>query len=322
MIQYSEQEIELSQKEIKEIGNIINSGKICNGEYTKALEDHFIDKFKVNFAIACASCTSGLIIALRALGIKNKAILLPAFTWESTRYALECNNNYPVWADINLDSWDIDSNSVIDNMWEAQISVDIFGNESYLNIKNENDFEIPTVYDAAHGYGLENLGHRGDIEVVSLGYNKPVTAMQGGVILFNDEILYQPIKDLVQMAAKITEVSAFVGLKSIENYEKRLNLKLEIIEMYRQKIATKYTEQYIDTNTNYSAYSIRFSSNKKRNDVFNLLKENGIETKIYYKPLIKGFQNTEKIYRTIISLPVHSKMISEVSRIANLINEA
>lgn len=334
-IQFSKPGIKLSSEDMKNIQRSINSGWFCNGEYVQELEKHFRDKFNVKYAVSCASCTSGLIIAIKALNIKNGVILLPAFTWPSTEYAVSCNNNIPLWCDVDMESWDANPN-LCDNgdlacqhdksyaftkWWDCQISVDIFGNESYMRTLRHGH-PVPTIYDAAHGYGLENLGNRGDIEVVSLSFTKPITSMQGGMILFNNEKMYEEIRELVNLSAKLTEVNAYVALKSIEQLSNIEDIRNNIRDIYRNHIECKYTEQLVRRNSVHSTFSILLESNKKRNSVAKAFKENNIEVKIYYDPLYRGLQNTEDIYSRIISLPVYEEMMSEIPRICKLINEA
>jgi len=326
-IQFSKPEIKLTLNDMKELGRIINSGWFCKGEYIHELEEHFKSKFGVQNAVACSNCTQGLVIAFKSLKVKGKAILLPAFTWPSTLYALECNNNIPIWCDIDIDSWDLDRD-LLDvttsecPIWDAQISVDTFGNESWISAKDKFGYDIPTIYDAAHGYGLNNLGHRGDIEVVSMSFTKPATAMQGGMILFNDDDLYEDIQEYVDLTAKTTEVNAYVGLKSVKQFDSIMKVKAEIRQMYREFITVPFTEQKIDTDSNYSTFSILFNSEKKRNAVVRAFTNSNIGVKIYYEPLIKGLKNTDKVYRRIISLPTYEEMIPEVKRIAKLINDS
>lgn len=337
-IQFNKPEINLTTSDMKKLQQSINSGWFCNGEYVQELERHFIERFNVKHAIACASCTSGLIVAVKALGIKNGIVMMPAFTWPSTKYAINCNDNIPLWCDIDLKSWDMDP-KLCDNgdlasqhdksygftkWWDCQISVDIFGNESYIPFIR-NGHKIPTIYDAAHGYGLDNLGHRGDIEVVSLSFTKPITSMQGGMILTNRDDLVMEIDELVRLSAKLTEVNAYIALKSIENYDENIKTKVGIRQLYHDtlyKLGVEYKSQYVSSNSNYSTFSITFNTKKKRDAVAKAFRKNDIEVKIYYEPLFKGLPNTDKIYNRIISLPTYKEMEDEVPRICKIINEA
>jgi len=316
-IQFSKPEINLTEVDIRNIKKSLNSGWFCNGEYVQELEKHFRDEFNVKYAVSCANCTSGLIVAFKALNIKNNIVAMPAFTWPSTEYAANCNGNTILWCDINLDTWDVETLRK-NRKWDCQVSVDIFGNESYL----PKEYAEYTIYDAAHGYGLENLGNRGDIEVVSMSFTKPVTSSQGGMILFNDDNLYENVRELVNLSCKLTEVNAYVGLSSIKSYKERKKVRAEIRQAYREYLEVTYKEQVVKRCSNYSTFSILLNSKEKRDAVARAFKENNIEVKTYYEPLFRELKNTEIVYSRIISLPVYEEMASEVKRICKLINGA
>ena len=312
-IQFVKQDIKMSEQEMLDIKDILESGWFVSGKYVDKLENHFKEKFEVKYAIACANCTSGLIIAFKALDLKGKSVTIPAFTWPSTLYALECNDNFPIYRDINKDTWNMYYN---DSYYaDAIISVDVFGNDSYIETKK------PIIYDAAHSYGLENLGHRGDIEVVSMSVTKPVTSMQGGMILFNRDDLYDEIKELVALSAKMCEINAYIGLNQVKTYNHKLHIRRIAINMYKTLISIPYVTQKIERNSNYSTFSVLFESKKVRDKIAKRLRENGIEAKIYYEPLVNNFPNTDDVFSRIIALPTYEEVISEISRICSLINE-
>jgi hypothetical protein len=89
----------------KDIIKSIESGNVCKGKYVYKLERMFERKFDVKHAIACNTCTSGLIIALKVLyggeyTVHDSMFVgLPAFTWFSTGYAVECNGLEKEWFD-------------------------------------------------------------------------------------------------------------------------------------------------------------------------------------------------------------------------------
>jgi dTDP-4-amino-4,6-dideoxygalactose transaminase len=317
-VQFVKPNIKLSMLDLLDIQESIESGWFCNSNYVSKLERHFRNTFNVKFAIACSNATSGLIIAFKALNIKNKRVAIPAFTWPSTLYALECNGNIPVWCDINKETWNIDFETVLKRNdafpIDAVIPVDVFGSNSDLEINQ------PVIYDAAHGYGLPNLGNRGDIEVVSLSFTKPITAMQGGMILTNSRSAYLEAKELVALSAKMCEINAYIALKEIKNYKSRIVDKLDCIDLYKKLIYIPYETQ--KTNNYSTTFSILLESKDKRDRIAKRFKEDNIEVKIYYEPLIRGLLNTEEVYSRIISLPTYKDIIEEIPRICKHINEA
>ena len=146
--------------------------------------------------------------------------------------------------------------------------------------------------------------------------------MQGGMILTNNSEIYDKINELVDLSAKMCEVNAFIALKEIEKYPVKKERRLDIINKYRKYIKVPITEQRIEYATNYSTYSILFESNSKRSKIVELFKENGIEQKVYYEPLIYGLENTDNVYSRILSLPTYPSVAKHIKFICNLINKA
>lgn len=313
MISYVKPGIDLKE-DSEEINKIFESGQFCLGEYTKGLEEFFKDTYGVKYAVTCCNATSGLIVAVKAAGIKNMRVGLPSFTWPSTLYALECNNNTPVFFDIDIYTWlmDIDSNKA---KVDAYIAVDTFGNADII------ETDLPVLYDAAHSFGNTCLCNRGVAEVVSFSFTKPVTGMQGGIILTNDFNIYEEAKELVRLSAKMCEINAFICLKNIASYQDRYKNNMKIIDMYQDLINIEFDTQESCVDTNNSTFAI-LVENEKRDRIYDKLKKKGVETKIYYDPLTSDFKNTNEIFSKIICLPVYKDMYLEVPKICKIINEA
>jgi dTDP-4-amino-4,6-dideoxygalactose transaminase len=319
MIKYNQTNIVLNDSDMKEIKTIIESGNVVNGKYVKELEKFLKHEFGVKHAIPCANCTTGLIIAIKAMGLQGKSIAVPAFTWFSTPYAICCNYNVPYFVDINKDTWLMEDFN--ETYVDAFLSVDIFGNKSFVKTN------LPVIYDAAHGYGLTNLGHRGNAEVISLSYTKIVQGMQGGVILTNDDVLAEKCRTMVHRYGKITELNAYIVLKSIGDYLDNQSAREKIINEYHKLIKVPCKEQVIKTETNYSVYAILLETTEIRDKINDALIRNGVETKIYYQPVVedteyfrRAYPNTFDLYSRILALPVYTDL--EVGSICKIINEA
>jgi len=321
-IQFAKPCVELNKFEMEEIYKICHSGQFCEGKYVEQVEDYFRTTCNVKYAISCSSATQGLVIALKAADIVNKTVALPAFTWPSTLYALGCNNCTPYFCDININTWNIlpppefvIKDRVIASEIEAIIPVDVFGNDSYIND------DRPVIYDAAHGFGLSKLGQRGLAEVVSFSFTKPVTGMQGGIILTNNEKLYEDANELRRLSAKMCEINALILMNEIKRKDEKLFERIRLIELYRYYLDVPFTEQVVECDSNYSTYSILLEI-EKRDRVVKAFKENNVEVKVYYDPLISGLTNTDFIYNRILSLPIYSKIEDEIPRICKIINES
>ncbi len=312
-IKFARPNIECNDELLRKIGDILNDGWVSIGSRMLALEYHFKEKFHVQHAIACSSATTGLIIAIKAAGWKNMRIGIPAFTWPSTLYALECNGNMPVFCDINRDSWLIYADN---NSSTRLIAVDIFGNQAQCNYADYHKENI--IYDAAHGYGLSNLGQRGLAEVVSLSFTKRITATEGGMILTDDDELAETAYELRRLSGRMEEINALIAMESIRNYADDYNQT--VINKYIKHIVVPYKTQSIPVDTNNSVFSIMFEEPCVRTAVMVALAKNGVETKVYYDPLVSGLPNTDYVYQRILSLPIHKDVIPVQDQIIEIIN--
>ena len=312
-IKFARPNIECNDELLGKIGEILNGGWVSIGNWMLALEYHFKEKFHVQHAIACSSATTGLIIAIKAAGWKNQRVALPAFTWPSTLYALECNGNVPVFCDINKDTWlgEYPLTRSLSALYVVQ--VDTFGNQAgteYYPKKN-------TIYDAAHGYGLPNLGKRGLVEVVSLSFTKRITATEGGMILTDDDELAETAYELRRLSGRMEEINALIAMESIRNYADEYNNY--VINKYWKHLTVDAKGQKC-SETNNSVFSILFEEPSVRNAVMTALAKNGVETKVYYDPLCTGLPNTDYVYQRILSLPIHKDVIPVQDQIIEIIN--
>lgn len=299
----------LRPEEVKEIADILQY-HVINGPYTKQLEEYFINTYNVKFAMACANATSGIEFVIDYFSQKSlPTIAAPTFTWWSTWKQSKYMKFIP--CDIDKESWLLTG---VPNGADLVISVDTFGNMSKVRSAK------PVIYDAAHGIGVAALGNRGVAEIVSFSFTKIVNGMQGGMILTNNEDLATFVRTLVRTYAKMTEIEAYMCLRSLDNYMENQNERLSIINYYKQNIKVPFVEQLIPYCTNYSVFAILFENNAIRQKIVNGLVNNGIEPKIYYVPVISGCLIADDIYSRILALPVYHNVEKET--VCEVINES
>ena len=316
-IQFSRPEFEIDSHDLEEIKTIFTGGWVCLSKYTKSLENYFKETTGAKYALACSTATQGLIIAVRAAGWTKKRVCLSAFTWPSTLLALEYNGCEPIWCDINKDTWLIDEipQFTLRENPEAILAVDTFGNQF------EMETDLPLIIDAAHGFGLPNLGKRGICEIVSLSFTKLISAGQGGIILTSDRKVYEEALELVKVSAKMLEISAYITLKEIEKYEEKVKIRNRVINKYREFIKVPYKEQRVPSTTNNSVFSILLEDQKTRDHIAQNFEKNNVEAKVYYEPIFRGLPKTEDVFSRVISLPIYSGIENDVEFICSLIND-
>ena len=174
-------------------------------------------------AIAVTNCTTALHLSLFALGIKEgDEVILPSFTWIATANVIEILGAKPVFCDIELENFNIDTNkieSLITSKTKAIIPVHLFGlaanMDRVMKVAKENNLYV--VEDAACGfaskYKKKHVGNFGNTGCFSFHPRKSITTGEGGMITTNDEQLAEKIRCLRDHGATISDLQRHKGAK-------------------------------------------------------------------------------------------------------------
>ena len=111
------------------IDNEFNTSK--NSIYNNKLEKLFAEKFSANYAIGHSNGTVTMHTALAALGVvAGDEVIVPPLTMSSTSLAVLNNGSIPVYADVDIDTFNIDADAiekVITPKTKAVITVALYG---------------------------------------------------------------------------------------------------------------------------------------------------------------------------------------------------
>lgn len=217
----------INEDVINEVVDSLRSGWITTGPKVKALEAE-IKKFSGAQEVLCVnSWTSGAIMMLRWLGLKEgDEVIVPAYTYSATALAVLHAGGKPVMVDVGADfNISVDAiRKAITPKTKAILPVDIGGfpcdYSEIMNLvlepKTQAMFEatspiqeklgrILVLNDAAHSLGANYAegvptGSETDIAIFSLHAVKNVTTAEGGAIClnlpepFNNEELYTELR--------------------------------------------------------------------------------------------------------------------------------
>jgi perosamine synthetase len=168
------------------------------GPSVRKLETDWSQQFKSNYAVTFNSWTSGLMAAVAALGLKKGSeVIVTPWTMSASVSCLVANGLVPVFADIELESFNIDPENVLKNITKntsAIMGVDIFGNPCNAPTLNKiaRDNGLNFIVDAAQTPRAEVQGKRSaayaDIAGYSLNRHKHLQVGEGGIaVTDNDE---------------------------------------------------------------------------------------------------------------------------------------
>lgn len=198
---YGRQHIE--EDDIQAVVDTLRSDYLTCGPKTVAVEKKLCDITKAKYGVLCSNGTAALHLACLALGIKpGDEVIVSSITFAaSSNCVLYCGAT-PVFADIDLDTYNIDIEDVkrkITDKTKAIVAVDFTGQATRLDELKEicKEHNLFLIEDAAHSIGTkykgQPVGSIADITTFSFHPVKTVTAGEGGACMTNDCELYKKL---------------------------------------------------------------------------------------------------------------------------------
>ena len=173
-------------------------GRLSGNEVAE-LEKRFAERHGCRHGIAVVNGTVSLRIALLAAGVRAEdEVIVPPYTFLSTASAVVEANAVPVFADIDLDTFNIAPKAIeaaITPRTKAIIPVHFAGQIADMDAITAIAYKhkLTVIEDAAHAHGTSDrnrsAGSIGDFGSFSFQSSKNMTAGEGGIITTNDDTL-------------------------------------------------------------------------------------------------------------------------------------
>ena len=230
--------------------------------YLTKFEEEFAEYVGANYALATSSCTGALHIALMALDIgPGDEVIVPDQTWVATANAVRYAGATPIFADVELDTWNIDATKIehlITEKTKAIMPVHMYGHPARMSEVMEvaKKFNLRVVEDAAPAIGAEWEGKRcgsfGDFAGFSFQGAKLLVTGEGGMLVMNDDALYERAKkiwdqgrnpnktfwiDAEGVKYKMSNIQAAIGLGQLQRADELIAMKRRIFDWYEEGLA-------------------------------------------------------------------------------------
>lgn len=332
----------IGEDEKKAVADVLNSGIIAQGPKVEKFEKKFAEFCSVKNSVALNSGTAALHTALYAGGIgRGDEVITTPFTFIATANAILMQQAKPLFADINPDTFNIDSKSIKEKITEktkAIIAVDIYGQLcEYDKIeKIAKDNNLILIEDACQAvnadYNGRMAGSFGDMGCFSFYATKNITCGEGGALTTNNAKYADKAKlfrqhgmsdlgaydyDDVGYNYRTTDINAailLVQLKRIEELtQKRIQNALYFNEHFKDIEGIQIPVVKEGFRHVYHQYTLKVNGFRlSRDELMNDLRKKGIDCRVYYPKLLHLCSNFSKMGYKEGDLPVAEKVNNQV----------
>lgn len=310
----------LNGNEKKYLNECIDTGWISSeGPFIKKFENAMADYVGRKYAVAVTNGTAALEMAIEALEIgKNDEVIMPSFTIISCAQAIVKTGAKPILVDSEYDTFNMKTSDIeakITSRTKAIMIVHIYGLPVDINpiLELAKKYNLKIIEDAAemHGqtYNGKMCGSFGDISIFSFYPNKLITTGEGGMVLMNDEVLYERCKSLRNLCfssdgnkrfihenlgwnLRMTNIQAALGVAQLERIDEFISKKRWIGNMYQNLLSDITTinlpiKQKDFAENIYWVFSITLKNEypKSAKEVMKELAAKGVATRPFFYPM-------------------------------------
>ena len=351
----------IEDDDIQAVVDVLQSDYLTTGPKIAEFEKCVADYVGAKYAVAVSNGTAALHIACLAAGIGSgdEVITTPITFAASANCVLYCGGT-PVFADINPDTYNIDSEDIrrrITDKTKVIIPVHLAGQPCDMDAIHQiaKEYHLLVIEDGAHALGAEykgkKIGALSDMTTFSFHPVKPITTGEGGMVLTNNEELYQRLslfrshgitrdselllknegpwyyeQQFLGYNYRITDIQCALGISQMKKLDRFLERRRELVQRYNeafaecQDIVIPYQSEGVESG--WHLYIIQVKNHGRRT-VFEKLRESGIGVNVHYVPVYKhpyyqnhGYsnvhcKNAEELYDHMISLPLYPSLSNE-----------
>ena len=341
--------------------DILRSDSLGEGTQVRKFEQKFADLVNAKHAIAVTSGTAALEIALKAVDVKGKDVILPSNTFFATSIAVTNSGGNIVLADSELESFSICPESLREKITKetaAVIIVHIGGiiSKNIRQIKQICDeYNVPLIEDAAHAHcsNYDGLfaGTIGDIGCFSFFPTKVMTTGEGGMITTNDDHLSNKLKSIKNFGRKLSDIgvcinpngqnskiSEFTGLLGSLECDRvlgRIKKRNDLLERYVKNLKDTNYKILTQASGLCSYYKCILVTSLDTKKLKAYCKKNGVSMTgevyskpVHHQPLYSSLKDeklptTDEIARTHLCPPLYPELnLSDIDFVCDVLIEA
>lgn len=333
----------LGRQEKEAVHGVLDSGELTKGEEVSAFESEFASFCETESSIATSSGTTALHTALTSLEIGDgDRVLTTPFTSPRTTNAIRLVGAEPVFADIDIETFNLDPERVATKLRDIDGEIDgilvthLYGRPANLDELADiaSYYDVPLIEDAAQALGStyrgQPVGSVGDVGCFSFHQSRNMTTGEGGMVVTDRSELAQRAKQFIDHGRqgrhaqrvghsfRLSEVAAAIGRIQLRRLPAFVDARQQHARQLRNELADSsfvLPESPAWGTHAYQRFTIR---SERRDELREHLEEFGIETVICYPQPVHHQPAYEDITAStpvaaraaseVLSVPVHPKL--------------
>lgn len=305
----------VDKSDYKSVLNSLKTGWLTHGSNNLVFEEKFSKYIGSKFSISMNSCTSALECSLKILKKKGE-VIIPSWTWVSTANAVLNTGNIPVFADVNINSRNLNAENIEKKINKKTIAVIVV---HYAGLPCEMDeimkltkkHKISLIEDSAETLGAKwKKNYTGSFGIGCFSFfpTKNITTTEGGMLTINNRRQYLEIKKIIAHGIdhdkkpvfwhreavlpghnfRLPNHLAALGISQLKKLNK-FNAKRRLIakryDNFLKKFEDVFAIQKVSKNLthSYQMYTCLLKP-KLRNNFLFFMKKNGIEVSAHFVP--------------------------------------
>jgi perosamine synthetase len=289
---------------------VLRSGRLSLGPLLPAFEEAFAARLGVDFASAVSSGTTGLHLALRAVGVsEGDEVITSPFSFVASANVAIYERARPVFADIDPVTLNLSVDAAAAAVTErtaALLPVHVFGYPA--DVAGFEALGLPIVEDACEALGAVHpdgvpVGGRGNLAVFGFYANKQLTTGEGGMITMSSAAFKERIDsernqgrapnmdwldhDRLGFNYRLSDIACALGLAQLEHLDTMLAGRSRVAGVYRAALAgiDGLDLPCADAGGNrrgWFVYVVQLPRGVDRDGIVRALGERGIPSKPYF----------------------------------------
>lgn len=299
----------LGAEEEAAVLDVLRSGQLSLGPKLGEFERRFAARLGVAHASAVSSGTTGLHLALRAIGVRDgDEIVTSPFSFVASANVIAYERARPVFADIDPRTLNLDPEAAaaaVTARTRALLPVHIFGYPADLPAFER--LGLPIVEDACEALGAVHadgvaVGARGHPAVFGFYANKQLTTGEGGMLTTGDAAVKERVDsernqgrapdmdwldhDRLGFNYRLSDVACAIGIVQLARLDGMLAARARVAEAYRAALDGIDGLQLPCADAGgdrrgWFVYVVQLPRGRDRDRVIVALRERGVQSKPY-----------------------------------------